>query len=221
MVRLHADDLSHDIQYTTFTYQGHPIALLLVWILLKIFIALRDLHRVDTYHMDIKASNILVKVVKGRLLVKVADTGEHVRKLPDSESATASRIGTEYYMSPEVWCIAPGEAGPVTGAADVWSACMLGLELLEGELFCLLPLDKGLRRCAFTSCQMPQAATPRTRRRPVCKTCLKSVSAVGNLFGSYDSAFNFTIQLYNLAFAFSLSNKLPAIRDSRTHQTLS
>lgn len=77
---------------------------------------LQTLHRLNIFHRDIKAANILL--TKENEEAKLADL--NVSKISKSGLAV-TQTGTPYYASPEVWSDLP-----YNGKCDIWSlGCVL------------------------------------------------------------------------------------------------
>lgn len=83
---------------------------------------LQTLHRMNIFHRDIKAANILL--TKDNEEAKLADL--NVSKISKSGLAV-TQTGTPYYASPEVWSDLP-----YNGKCDIWS---LGCVLYEMATF--------------------------------------------------------------------------------------
>ena len=88
----------------------------LIWsYFIQVCMGIRELHRRDIIHRDIKAANILRT---SPAIVKVGDLG--IAKLLKGALAT-TQIGTPHYMPPEVW-----KSRPYSFSSDVWSlGCLL------------------------------------------------------------------------------------------------
>ncbi|KAI1345683.1 kinase-like protein [Xylaria sp. FL0043] len=98
-------------------------------ILLQTSSALQHLHEVlDITHRDLKLENILVKYRDSRnpscLHVKVTDFG-----LSKDRGAMKSRVGTNYYMAPEIMFV---QQHIYTKKVDIWSLGAVILQLRAG-----------------------------------------------------------------------------------------
>ena len=95
-------------------------------------VALAEAHGLGIIHRDLKPANIFLAREGGREVVKLVDFG--ISKSIDPAEQTITRtgmvVGTPAYMAPEqAW-----GAGPVTPAADQWSAAAMLYEMLSGHL---------------------------------------------------------------------------------------
>ena len=92
----------------------------LVWsYFIQVCMGIRELHRRNIIHRDIKAANILRT---SPIIVKVGDLG--IAKLLKGAMAR-TQIGTPHYMPPEVW-----KSRPYSFSSDVWSLGCLLYELV-------------------------------------------------------------------------------------------
>ena len=92
----------------------------LVWsYFIQVCMGIRELHRRNIIHRDIKAANILRT---SPVIVKVGDLG--IAKLLKGAMAR-TQIGTPHYMPPEVW-----KSRPYSFSSDVWSLGCLLYELV-------------------------------------------------------------------------------------------
>ncbi|XP_059368496.1 serine/threonine-protein kinase pdik1l-B-like [Carassius carassius] len=97
--------------------------------------AIAFLHRHGIVHRDIKPDNVLVRLTKTGLVMKVADFG--LSKMVDnptdgvqSRLALSSTCGSEFYMAPEVWA-----GRSYTAQADIFSLGVLFWAVLERITF--------------------------------------------------------------------------------------
>lgn len=90
-----------------------------------VLIALVYLHAKNISHRDIRAGNILID---GNYNVKLADFWI-LAQLPDSESKRYKKIGSLYWISPEI--IAKSGHDQST---DIWSFEITSIEMAEGNL---------------------------------------------------------------------------------------
>ena len=87
---------------------------------------LLTLHEQGGFHRDIKPENLLVKMVDGRLVIKLADFG--LARLPNPQThMTAAAHGTHGYIAPELLA-----GTPASPASDIYSLGITGIELLTG-----------------------------------------------------------------------------------------
>lgn len=100
-----------------------PEAQVLTW-LAQLCLALSHLHKQRILHRDVKTSNIFVTADR---TLKLGDFG--LARLKREEEAITSRVGSPFYMSPEI-CLHQ----PYGSASDLWS---LGCVLYE--IICLSP----------------------------------------------------------------------------------
>jgi serine/threonine protein kinase len=89
-----------------------------------ILVSLVYVHSLNRVHRDIKAGNLLVTSAG---LVKLCDFGVSAQ-LDDSLSKTGTRIGSPYWMAPEVI-----ESKGHNTKADIWSLGITALELINGQ----------------------------------------------------------------------------------------
>ena len=101
-----------------------PEGQLLTW-LAQLCLALSHLHRQRILHRDVKTSNIFVTADR---TLKLGDFGL-ARALQAEQEAVQSRVGSPFYMSPEI-CLNQ----PYASASDVWS-----LGCVVYEIICLTP----------------------------------------------------------------------------------
>lgn len=87
--------------------------------------AVRHLHSLDIVHRDIKPENILFESNKMGGAVKLIDFGL-ARKHRQSDVPMGHRVGTAYYMSPEV------VNGSYDRSCDVWAIGVIAYTLLCG-----------------------------------------------------------------------------------------
>lgn len=105
--------------------------------------------RAITLFLCMQPDNILCKVHHHELRIALGDMGVHTRIVPGNDHVRTSRCGSPFWMSPEVFAIGKGEQGNLTCASDVYSACLMGVELLEATLFSdNANREQGLRQCA-------------------------------------------------------------------------
>ena len=100
-----------------------PEAQVLAW-LAQLCLALSHLHKQHILHRDVKTSNIFVTADR---TLKLGDFG--LARLTVEQEAITSRVGSPFYMSPEI-CLHQ----PYGSASDLWS---LGCVLYE--IICLAP----------------------------------------------------------------------------------
>lgn len=88
----------------------------MIWgFFIQICQGLRNLHKANILHRDIKAQNIFLVSARE---VKIGDLG--VAKITKGGMAH-TQIGTPYYMSPEIW-----RSRPYNKKSDIWSlGCLL------------------------------------------------------------------------------------------------
>ena len=92
----------------------------LIWsYFIQVCMGIRELHRRNIIHRDIKAANILRT---SPMIVKVGDLG--IAKLLKGAMAR-TQIGTPHYMPPEVW-----KSRPYSFSSDSWSLGCLLYELI-------------------------------------------------------------------------------------------
>ena len=93
------------------------------FLFVQLCLAVEYLHRHNIMHRDIKTANVLLS----RLwLAKLCDFGFAKQSDMDVDGAVStSRLGTPYYMAPEIWL-----GRPYSAKADMWSLGVLFYELL-------------------------------------------------------------------------------------------
>ncbi|GAQ89216.1 ATMRK serine/threonine protein kinase-like [Klebsormidium nitens] len=111
--------------------------------MLQIARAMVFLHSRQIIHRDLKAANILVRVLderSGACDVKVADFG--LATLKTATTVHKTRAGTGRWMAPEV-----ADDGPYSGKSDVYSFAMTCFEILTGSVpFSSLKTDIAVMR---------------------------------------------------------------------------
>ena len=80
------------------------------------------LHSHGIVHRDLKPENMLFE--DNSDTIKIIDFGIAVRKKPDE--ILSARLGTPYYIAPEVLCKAYGEK------CDIWSAGVILYMMISG-----------------------------------------------------------------------------------------
>eukprot|EP00596_Hydrurales_sp_CCMP1899_P000199 CAMPEP_0119040106 /NCGR_PEP_ID=MMETSP1177-20130426/9951_1 /TAXON_ID=2985 /ORGANISM="Ochromonas sp, Strain CCMP1899" /LENGTH=1029 /DNA_ID=CAMNT_0007004845 /DNA_START=28 /DNA_END=3117 /DNA_ORIENTATION=+ len=95
----------------------------IAYVLKELLLALRYLHDEGKIHRDVKAGNLLLSADAG---VKLGDFGV-TGQLTDSMDKRKTRVGTPFWMSPEVISEAAYD-----GCADIWSTGITGIELATG-----------------------------------------------------------------------------------------
>eukprot|EP00243_Klebsormidium_subtile_P003289 TRINITY_DN16641_c0_g1_i1.p1 TRINITY_DN16641_c0_g1~~TRINITY_DN16641_c0_g1_i1.p1 ORF type:complete len:556 (+),score=117.73 TRINITY_DN16641_c0_g1_i1:123-1790(+) len=112
-------------------------------IMLQIARAMVFLHSRQIIHRDLKAANILVRILderSGACDVKVADFG--LATLKTATTVHRTRAGTGRWMAPEV-----ADDGPYSGKSDVYSFAMTCFEILSGSVpFSTLKTDVAVMR---------------------------------------------------------------------------
>lgn len=83
------------------------------------------LHKNDIIHRDLKPENLLLESNKDFHSIKLIDFG--ISLIYDKKDFLTERIGTPYYIAPEVWKRKYNEK------CDVWSAGVIMYILLSGE----------------------------------------------------------------------------------------
>lgn len=94
------------------------------FILYNLLLALNYLHKQNKIHRDVKAGNLLVNIYGD---VKLADFGV-TTELTETMDKKASKIGTPFWMAPEVIVEAHYD-----GCADIWSTGITAIELALGS----------------------------------------------------------------------------------------
>lgn len=96
----------------------------IAYVMRELLTALVYLHGERKIHRDVKAGNILVSAVGG---VKLADFGV-TGQLTESVGKRKTRVGTPYWMAPEVISETSYDA-----SADIWSVGITAMELADGK----------------------------------------------------------------------------------------
>ena len=110
-----------------------------------ICLALRHVHARRIVHRDVKAANVFLTK---RGIAKLGDFGVS-RQLDASVALASTRVGTPYYLAPEIF-----EGRPYGRAADVWSLGVLFYEILVLRVPFTAPSLAALCR-AITSSRAP------------------------------------------------------------------
>jgi len=110
-----------------------------------ICLALRHVHARRIVHRDVKAANVFLTK---RGIAKLGDFGVS-RQLDASVALASTRVGTPYYLAPEIF-----EGRPYGRAADVWSLGVLFYEILALRVPFTAPSLAALCR-AITSSRAP------------------------------------------------------------------
>ena len=93
-------------------------------IIAKVVSAVRYLHERNISHRDLKPENILLELKSKKQEIKLIDFG--LSKYFEEDSQMTTKIGTPYYVSPEVL------EGKYDKSCDMWSIGVLGYVLLSG-----------------------------------------------------------------------------------------
>ena len=101
----------------------------IAYIIKEVLHTLIYLQEAGVLHRDVKGSNILLTAAAE---VRLVDYGVSCR-LGSEEERRRSRVGTPYWMAPEVVLCGEGGAAGYDGRADVWSVGVCVLELAEGR----------------------------------------------------------------------------------------
>jgi len=96
----------------------------IAYVMRELLTALAYLHGERKIHRDVKAGNILVSAGGG---VKLADFGV-TGQLTESVGKRKTRVGTPYWMAPEVISETSYDA-----SADIWSVGITAMELADGK----------------------------------------------------------------------------------------
>ena len=102
----------------------HLDELSIKYVLHRLLIAISHMHNDRKLHRDVKAGNILVN---SEGVVKLADFGAN-GQLSDSLSKRKTRVGTPFWMAPEVI-----RESAYDGCADIWSVGITAIELATGS----------------------------------------------------------------------------------------
>lgn len=126
----------------------HKIA----FVIREVLKGVRHMHGMNCVHRDIKGENVLLS--KGE--VKLGDFG-FVAQLTKEEPKLTDRLGTPYWMAPEV------VKGYSYGTeVDIWSVGILAIECAEGRPpFSYLPHSEALKTISFPSTPPPQLTDER------------------------------------------------------------
>lgn len=93
----------------------------------QVAIALKDCHDLNIAHRDIKHLNILITIVEGKPVVKLADFG--MAALLEKGQTTNKVAGTIGFMAPEVVAEEPSDF-----KADVWSLGVVLYALFSAQV---------------------------------------------------------------------------------------
>ena len=93
----------------------------------QLFIALREVHKNNIIHRDIKPDNIFIKSKESKFLL-LGDFG--VSLLYTDEKLPVTRIGTEFYIAKELY---ESSSEPYTNKVDIFSLGVVLYELTYGE----------------------------------------------------------------------------------------
>ena len=88
-----------------------------------ILAGLQAMHEVNTGHLDLKPSNVLLRKGEQAVLVDFGLSGRRIRL----------GCGTGPYGAPEIWGLAPAGTMPTPMAADIYSFACLAYEMLTGN----------------------------------------------------------------------------------------
>lgn len=117
---------------------GSPVPCMVLQIFLQVCVGLFTMHEASFLYLDVKLENVLMKREGDKVVGKLTDVGLHRAFRKGCNYAVLHhQRGTQKYMAPELQSLPPvhckGEARQITGKADVFSLCRVGLELMSGS----------------------------------------------------------------------------------------
>jgi NIMA (never in mitosis gene a)-related kinase len=126
--------------------------------LVQICLGLKHIHDQRILHRDLKASNIFICRKENRFSLKIGDFGI-ARELSDRTRLVQTRIGTPYYLSPEII-----EGRCYDAKSDMWA-----LGCLLYELCCLKHAfsGEGINQLALNIAHSQPAPLPLAYSRPL------------------------------------------------------
>ncbi|KAF2150166.1 kinase-like protein [Myriangium duriaei CBS 260.36] len=103
-------------------------------IIRQVLHGVRAMHEQNFTHRDLKPENIFVVSVDP-WRVKIGDFGV-AKKLADERALLQTKVGTEQYMAPEIFCFVGDDdqsLGNYSDSVDIWSCGVILFEMLTGE----------------------------------------------------------------------------------------
>ena len=82
-------------------------------------------------HRDLKAENIFIKTIDGRLVIKIGDLG--AARYISADLTTVTVLGTPYFMPPEMWKNRDSGTAKLGKPVDVFSLGMIIHVVLENK----------------------------------------------------------------------------------------
>lgn len=179
--------------------KGHLSASTTANIMTQICAALDDAHAKHIVHRDLKPDNIMIKVDKGKNVVKVFDFGIAKMMTGNTEDNSITRagtiVGTVNYMSPEQ---CRGDE-IIDFRADIYSLGVVAYEMLTGKLPFTAPSPTALAVKHIVEPPPPLRRIVATISESVEKVVMKALSKDPNQ--RHNSAGEFAAQLASAAYS--------------------